>query len=99
MMNLHNFHLEYTFAGDRVEELNRKLSLLITTPLGAMPMEREFGMTQDFLDRPSEAAKALFTAELTEKAALFLPEARIASVQWISEDGGQIIPKVVVADG
>lgn len=99
MINLHNFHLEYTFAGDRVKELNRKLSLLITTPLGTMPMEREFGVTQDFLDRPSEAAKALFTAELTEKVARFIPEVRVASVQWVDGDRGQIIPKVVITDG
>ena len=99
MSSPYNFHLEFTFTDNPVEELNRRLTLLMTTRVGTMPMEREFGMTQDFLDNPSESAKAMFTAELTEKVATFIPEVRVDSVEWVAGEAGSIIPKVVIADG
>ncbi len=99
MTSPYNFQLEFTFTDNRVEDLNRRLTLLITTPVGTMPLEREFGMTQTFLDSPSEAAKAMFTAELTEKVAIYIPEIHVASVDWVAGEHGSIIPKVVITDG
>ena len=72
MSSPYNFHLEFTFTDNRVEEL---------------------------LDNPSESAKAMFTAELTEKVATFIPEVRVDSVEWVAGEAGSIIPKVVIADG
>ena len=99
MNNPYEFQLEFTFADNRVEELKRRLSLLMTTRVGTMPLEREFGLNQDFLDCPSEASKAIFAAELTEKVAEFIPEVQVESVEWIAGNEGIMIPKVVITNG
>ena len=68
-----DFQLEYTFADDRQADLDRQLSLLLTTPVQTMPLDREFGLDMSFVDLPSEASKAAYVAELTEKIPLFFP--------------------------
>ena len=49
------------------------------------------------LDRPPEVAKSLYTAEVTQKVAMFIPSVRVKEVQWTTE-GGQQIKKVVITN-
>lgn len=96
MNTQYEFHLEYTFASDALAELNRRITLLLTTPVGTMPLDREFGTDWTFLDMPSEAAKSLFAAEVAEKIQTFIPEVRVDEVQWTVGEDGALIPKVVI---
>lgn len=93
---LFDFQLEYTFTGDWLAELDRQLSLLLSTREGTMPLDREFGLNMDFLDMPPEAAKSLYTAEVTEKVAKFIPAVRVQAVTWNPAAGGELKPKVVI---
>jgi uncharacterized protein len=95
----YKFHLAYTFTSDALAELNRKISLLLTTPVGTMPLDREFGTDWSFLDAPSEAAKSLFVAEIADKIQTFIPEVRVEAVEWVVSDVGALIPKVVITNG
>ena len=70
---VYDFKLEYTFAGNALAELDRQLALLLSTREGTMPLDREFGLNMDFVDMPPEVAKSLYTAEVTEKVAKFIP--------------------------
>jgi len=93
---LFDFKLEYTFAGDWLAELDRQMSLLLSTREGTMPLDREFGLNMDFVDRPPEIAKSLYTAEVTKKVATFIPAVRVQEVTWSRAEGGQLKPKVVI---
>ena len=93
---VYDFKLEYTFAGDYMAELDRQLALLLSTREGTMPLDREFGLNMDFVDMPPEAAKSLYTAEITKKTAQFIPEVRVQSVQWTHGGEGVFYPKVVI---
>jgi phage baseplate assembly protein W len=97
--NQYEFHLEYTFASDAIAELNRKITLLLTTPVGTMPLDREFGTDWSFLDTPSEMAKSLFAAEIADKIETFIPEVRVEAVEWTVGEDGSLIPKVVITNG
>lgn len=99
MSSFYQFNLSFTFADEKIEEYGRQISLLLSTPVGTMPLDREFGVDMDFLDMPSETAKSLYTAEITEKIARFLPELRVESVSWEASPAGTLIPKVVITNG
>lgn len=99
MSSFYQFNLSFTFADDKIEEYRRQVSLLLSTPVGTMPLDREFGVDMDFLDMPSETAKSLYTAEITEKIARFIPELRVESVSWAASPAGTLIPKVVITNG
>lgn len=95
--NFFDFQLEYTFADNAMARLDRQLALLLSTREGSMPLDREFGIKMEFLDRPPEVAKSLYTAEVTKKVAMFIPSVRVREVQWTTE-GGQQIKKVVITN-
>lgn len=93
-----DFQVEYTFADNAIARLDRQLALLFTTREGSMPLDREFGIKMDFLDRPPEVARSLFTAEDTKKVAMFIPQVRVQEVKWERADGGKLIKKVVITN-
>jgi hypothetical protein len=88
-----NKPITYTF--DLAVELQEGIALLISTPVGSMPLCRDFGVDMTFLDHPTELAKSLFTAEAAEKIAAFFDGYRIELVSWEEGPGG-IAPKVVI---
>ena len=79
---VYDFKLEYTFAGNALAELDRQLALLLSTREGTMPLDREFGLNMDFVDMPPEVAKSLYTAEVTEKVAKFIPTVKVREITW-----------------
>ena len=93
---LFDFKLEYTFQDDKLAELDRQLALLLSTPVGSMPLDREFGIPMDFVDMPQEAVKSLYTAAVTQKIPRFIPWVRVQEVTWSYGEEGHIIPKVVI---
>ncbi|MCI2105397.1 MAG: hypothetical protein LKK00_01570 [Intestinimonas sp.] len=94
--DLFDFKLEYTFTGDWLAELDRQISLLLSTRAGTMPLDRKFGIDMDFLDRPPEIAKSLYTAEVTKKVAAFIPTVRVQEITWTLTESGKLNPKVVI---
>lgn len=96
--NFFDFQLEYTFADNAMARLDRQLALLLSTREGSMPLDREFGIKMEFLDRPPEVAKSLYTAEVTKKVAMFIPSVRVREVQWARGEDGKQIKKVVITN-
>ncbi len=93
---LFDFQLEFTFSADWLAELDRQLALLLSTREGTMPLDREFGLNMDFVDKPPEIAKSLYTAEVTKKVATFIPTVRVQEITWNRAEGGQLKPRVVI---
>lgn len=93
---LFDFQLEYTFQDDKLAELDRQLALLLSTQAGTMPLDREFGIQMNFVDKPPEVVKSLYTAEVTKKVPQFIPWVRVYEVTWSHGEQGHIKPKVVI---
>lgn len=93
---LFDFKLEYTFQDDKLADLDRQLALLLSTPAGTMPLDREFGIKMDFVDKPPEVVKSLYTAEVTKKVPQFIPWVRVYETTWEYGEQGSIKPKVVI---
>lgn len=91
-----DFQLEYTFADDRLADIDRQLKLLLTTPIHTMPLDREFGLDMAYVDLPSETAKVRYVAELTEKIPKFFPFLRLQQIDWTADVKGHVKAKVVV---
>lgn len=91
-----DFQIQYDLSGAAATELDARLSLLLTTREGTMPLDREFGIAMDFLDLPPETAKSLYTAEVTKKVAKFIPEVRVKEIQWSYGEAGASCAKVVM---
>lgn len=66
------------------------LEVLISTPEGTVPLDRNFGLDQSFLSLPPETAKTLFAQELTEKAEIYIPEISVTEVESQVDSNGNI---------
>lgn len=96
-LQLYDFKLGYTFQDNALAELDRQLALLLSTQVGTMPLDREFGIQMDHVDKPPEVVKSLYTAEVTKKVPQFIPRVRVYEVTWSYGGQGHIKPKVVIA--
>lgn len=93
---MYDFKLEYTFSDDKLADIDRQLNLLLTTRVGTMPLDRTFGLSMDYLDRPAAVAKSLYVAELVEKVGTFLPDIRVREVKWQAGADGRVSARVVI---
>lgn len=98
MTGLYDFKTEYTFSSSALAELDRGICLLLSTRAGSLPLDREFGLSAEFLDLPPETAKSIYAAEITEKVAKYIPGVRVKSVSWQAGDDGKFKSKVVITD-
>ena len=96
MNDLYDFQIEYTFSDNKLADLDRSICLLLSTRAGTIPLDRELGLSMDFIDMPPETAKSLYTAEVTEKVSKFIPEVRVQEVTWTGGNTGKLFPKVVI---
>lgn len=69
------------------ERIDNNLRTLIVSIAGTLPGSRGFGISVEIIDQPPEVAKNLFAAELDEKVLIYMPEIRIADIEWNHENG------------
>jgi len=82
-------------------ELNavlQNIAVILSTPMGTVPLNRDFGVDWSFLDKPAPVAKALMVAPVREAIERWEPRATVLGVSF-SEDParpGVLIPTVEV---
>lgn len=80
------------------EALLEQLAVLLSTPIGTVVFDRDFGLDMSFIDMPVNLAKNMAALELSKKIKKYIPELRLVEVK---EDGsepetGKLVLKVVV---
>lgn len=72
------------------------LKNLYETPVGTVALDRDFGLSWDFLDLPLEQAKGRFTIEVIEKTRLYEPRVEVSKITFTADINGALKPKVVL---
>ena len=72
------------------------LEVLISTPEGTAPLDRNFGLDQSFLSLPPEIAKSLFAQELIAKAEIYIPEISVTEIDSKVDSEGNLQPVITV---
>ena len=98
---IENITIDYEFASEELEDINRCLKNLYSTRAGSLPMDREFGIDYDIVvGLPLETAKNRLALEYIEKTARYEPRAAVDSVSFkIDAVSGQLIPTVHLVKG
>ena len=80
-----------------VEEVLQNVAILISTPKFTVPLDRNLGLTQAFIDKPPAVAKALLIGDVMDAIEEYEPRAKVVEVTFL-ENGklGQIVPQVEV---
>ena len=75
---------------DLTQSILQNLFLLLETRKGTIPMYRNFGLSQSFLDKPLAVATALATAEIREAVETYEPRATLLDVQVEAKPNGNV---------
>ena len=88
------------YTGPEIEQIKTNLKNLYATKAGTQPMDREFGLSIDFVGDPIPVAKSKFTLEVVRKTATYEPRVKVTEVTY-EEDGenGILIPSIHLDKG
>ena len=71
---------------DTVRSVLQNIYLILMTPLGSVPMYREFGLDMSIIDRPLPAIRPLMLAAIRDAVEQFEPRARVIGVEVASAE-------------
>lgn len=65
-----------------VESVLQNIAIILKTPKGSVPMYREFGLSQSFLDRPMPVARNMLISAVKEAIERWEPRAEVVDVTF-----------------
>lgn len=79
-----------------IQELNRNISVLISTPAGTCAGDRNYGIDGSFVGLPAQIAENRLAIELMEKIPLYEPRADVLEVSCASDAQGQLVATILI---
>ena len=87
-----------TFAPKNVyEEIAQNVKTICTTPKYSVPMDRNFGVDVNFIDKPTPKAKAQIQAEIVQAIRKYEPRCKVVKVGFSEDLDGELSVKVRIA--
>ena len=83
---------------DTVASVLQNIAVILATRTGDVPLYRDFGLSQEFVDKPIPAARVLLYAEVKEAVEQYEPRAEVIGVTFQEDRSapGRLIPTVEV---
>lgn len=78
---------------DNEARIERNLKIILETVKNSCPMMRDFGLSNTFIDNPTQKVKATLNAEIIENCRKYLPEIEIKSIDYEVENN-TLKPKI-----
>lgn len=83
---------------NELEEVAQNVRMILLTPKGSVPLDRDFGLSFTVLDQPAPRAQALLASEIVTQVARYEPRAQVVQVDWepLSPEAaeGRLVPRV-----
>jgi phage baseplate assembly protein W len=76
--------------------LIKRVYRLLTTPAGAIPFDRNFGIDMSALDNTPSALEGALLVEYMQKLRKYIPSLRITELTFTTNNN-KLIPKVVIS--
>lgn len=97
-VNAVNLSAVRLLENETVISVLQNIALVLRTPKGSVPMYREFGLSQTFLDKPMPVAKVMMISELKEAIERWEPRAEFVGVTFSANasNPGELDPTVEV---
>ena len=80
-----------------VEEVLQNVAMIISTPKFSVPLDRNFGLAQRFIDKPIQTAQPVLISEVLDAIEEYESRAEIENVSFVQGGRpGALIPVVEV---
>ncbi len=87
------------FPESEAEDIRRCLAALYSVRAGEQPLDRDFGISNDFLDLPANLAKNRFALEVVEKTEKYEKRVKVDKVEYQFDQEGQMVPIISLKRG
>lgn len=86
------------FENDSVKDVLRNIAVILGTPMGSVPLYRDFGLDQSFLDKPKPVAEVMMVIPVREAIERWEPRAEFVELTLLDDPSnpGKLIPVVEV---
>lgn len=81
------------------EDIRKCLTTLYSVREGEQPLDRDFGLKQEFLDQPVPIAKNMLALEVIEKTQRYEKRVKVDKVDYAASEEGQLIPIIFLKKG
>lgn len=86
------------FPDNEQLEVIQNVKTILTTMQGTVPLDRDFGIDSEVIDKPVNVIRPLIVKEVKEKLAKYEPRVKFISMFWDGTGSeGRIVPTVRVA--
>jgi len=86
-----------TYGARGVLEVIQNVRTIVTTRKGTVPLDREFGLTQELLDSPMSLVRAKAEQDIFLQVRKYEPRAEIKAIGWETDIlTGEVKPKLSV---
>ena len=92
--------MNFIYAGKEIDNdtINR-INLLLSTPKGTMPNDREYGIDISFLDNPINVSESLFVIEASYALEKYEKTITVDSVEFSTDDTtGEVTAIITLVD-
>lgn len=77
-------------------EILQNVRTIISTVQGSIPLDRDFGVNADMLDKPLPVAQAELSTAIIMAIKKYEPRASVSKLSFEGNDDGRLVPKVQV---
>ncbi len=84
-----------------VEEIIQNVQIILSTNRGSVPLDRDFGLDNIYLDQPDKLVMARIVPEIFEEVEKQEPRVKVLEVDFVEQENniaaeGRLFPKVRV---
>lgn len=98
MFAAENVTIQFDYDSPEREDICRCLMTLYSTREGSQPLDRNFGLNWDFIDKPLPVAQQEYNFEVIKKTRQYESRVRVKEVSYSHKDG-KIIPVITLMEG
>jgi phage baseplate assembly protein W len=97
MVTVESIPANATYGLSGISEVMQNVRTILTTRRGTVPLDRNFGVSFEFLDSPINTTRAKAEQEIFMQLKRYEPRAVLKQIQWVTDViSGQISPTVKV---
>lgn len=81
-----------------LEQLEQEIRTVLATRKGSVPLDRDFGLSWEYVDLPISEAMPYMVAEIGQQLEKYVPRIRVLDISFSSSDpvDGRLEPSVIV---
>lgn len=100
MIDVEQIEIRFDYHSPEAEDITRCLQTLYATREGSQPLDRKFGVSWDFIDKPLPVAKAEYAFEVIRKTREYESRVKVKEVTYeVVAKSGLLRPVILLVKG